>query len=66
MRRREFMTLFGAAAAAWPLARRQPAQLRRVGILIGYSENDPETQARHSAFRQGRFTRSAGPPNGAN
>ena len=44
-----------AGAAAWPLAARaqQPTHLRRVGMLIGYSENDPETQARLSAFRQG-------------
>jgi ABC-type uncharacterized transport system substrate-binding protein len=55
MRRREFITLLGGAAAAWPLAARaqQPAQVRRVGMLIGYSENDPETQARLAAFRQG-------------
>ena len=54
MTRRDFITLLGGAAA-WPLAARaqQPTHLRRVGMLIGYSENDPETQARLSAFRQG-------------
>src|SRR5262249_57901409 len=51
---RTFIALLGGTAA-WPLVARaqQPAQLRRVGMLIGYSENDPETQARLSAFRQG-------------
>ena len=54
MRRREFITLLGGAVA-WPLATRaqQPAQVRPIGMLIGYAENDPETQARLSAFRQG-------------
>src|SRR5262249_15822451 len=51
---RPFISRLGGTAA-WPLAARaqQSAQLRRVGMLIGYSENDPETQARLSAFRQG-------------
>jgi ABC-type uncharacterized transport system substrate-binding protein len=53
LNRRKFIALLGGAAA-WPLAARaqQSAQLRRVGMLIGYSENDAETQARLSAFRQ--------------
>jgi putative ABC transport system substrate-binding protein len=55
VKRRAFITLLGGAAAAWPLGARaqQSAQLRRVGMLIGYAEDDPETQARLSAFRQG-------------
>jgi putative ABC transport system substrate-binding protein len=59
MHRRDFITLLGGAAAAsaasWPLAARaqQPSQVRRIGMLIGYTENDPETQARLAAFRQG-------------
>src|SRR5262245_63028509 len=55
MRRREFITLVGGAAAAWPLvARAQQAELmRRIGVLMLYPENDPEGQLRATAFRQG-------------
>ena len=55
MKRREFICLLGGAVAVWPLVVRaqQPGQLRRVGMLIGYAENDTETQARLVAFRQG-------------
>src|SRR5262245_10438115 len=54
MKRREFITLLGGAAAAWPLAARaQGERMRRVAFLHPYAENDPEVRARIVAFRQG-------------
>jgi putative tryptophan/tyrosine transport system substrate-binding protein len=52
MRRREFITLLGGAAA-WPLAARAQERMRHIGVLMGYAEDDPETKARLAAFRQG-------------
>src|SRR6516164_11363230 len=54
MRRREFITLLGAAAA-WPLAARaqQSERVRRIGVLMSYLESDPEAQAWYAAFREG-------------
>jgi putative tryptophan/tyrosine transport system substrate-binding protein len=54
MKRREFIRLFGGAAA-WPLAARaqQGERMRRIGVLMLYPESDPEGQLRATAFRQG-------------
>jgi putative tryptophan/tyrosine transport system substrate-binding protein len=55
MRRRDFITLVGGAATAWPLAARaqQPDRMRRIGVLIPGAADDPEFQARVGAFLQG-------------
>jgi|SRR6266545_3649700 putative ABC transport system substrate-binding protein len=54
MRRREFIALFGAATA-WPLplTAQQPERVRRIGVLSGLAENDPEGHVRVAAFQEG-------------
>ena len=56
MRRREFITLLGGAAAAWPLAVRaqqERAQFKRIGVMNVLPADDAEWQARLAAFHQG-------------
>jgi ABC-type uncharacterized transport system substrate-binding protein len=55
VRRREFITLLGGAAAAWPLAARaqQPDRVRRIGVLHTTGADNLDGQARNAAFLQG-------------
>src|SRR5262245_54476208 len=55
MRRREFITLLGGAAAAWPVVARaqQSERMPRIGVLSNLAEDDPEGRVRDAAFVQG-------------
>jgi putative tryptophan/tyrosine transport system substrate-binding protein len=55
MKRREFIMLLAGAAAVWPHAVRaqQPEPMRRIGVLMGFPESDPQAQSFIAAFRDG-------------
>src|SRR5262249_1841718 len=55
IRRREFITLVGGAAATSPLAARAPQgeRMRRIGVLMPSDADNPDNQARLAAFLQG-------------
>jgi len=66
MQRRDFLTLLGGAAAAWPFAAsaQQPDRVRRIGVLSALAEDDPESVTRRATFEQ--TLKALGWTNGSN
>ena len=55
MRRRDFIKCIAGSAVAWPVVThaQQPDQIRRIGVIMSYSDNDPEGRPRLAALVQG-------------
>ena len=55
MRRREFISLLGGSAVAWPLAARarQTGKARWIGLLMVTAKSDPQAHADRDAFEKG-------------
>jgi len=54
MQRREFITLIGGSLAAWPAtALAQSDRVRRIGVMMAYTKDDPEDQQRVAAVQEG-------------